>query len=160
MKHPRLLSISVFLCIILLTVTTPSFAALDGDTYSLANDASIIESETQTLLPCPLHKGVAAIKALCVETIFISYMHKSKVIEYMPVAPPERVFAIYFEGVSHPGALLGSDAVRKAYKAFLDARKAYLKAGPYAFYRRTYGVLVVDTRHVPDGLDVRMIAPE
>ena len=137
--------------IILLLPCTSAWAGLDGTLSSLATDSSVMATEGQTVQPCPIPgiPGVSAVPLndLCMETVFISYIHRSKAIEYMTIMPPEKVFAVYVERVSRPNVLMGP--AYSAYKEFLSEKRAVGHSGRFVFYKRKYGVLAVDKTLAP-----------
>jgi len=143
-------------------------AAMDGTLGTLTRDASRLSMELGQTLPCPLPKGAFSglekgrplpLASLCVTVEMSSFLHHAKIREFMRIMPPEKVFAVYWEG-KIPGTPFLGPAL-PAYRALIESGRRWRKvsSGPYLFLSRPQGTLVIDRTLLPPGLDPETLAP-
>ncbi|MHB8370812.1 MAG: hypothetical protein ACYDBP_14190 [Leptospirales bacterium] len=139
-------------------------ATMDGSLASLGRDAARLSMETGAMSPCPLPPGMFSaiekgqyprngIGSLCVYGEMVSYLHHTKIREYFRLLPPEKVFAIYWEGPLDPKVFLGLAA------SGLKPGEKRWRVGRFLYERDKIGTFVVDTTLIPEGLDPKILAP-
>ena len=161
MKNVRI----IFGLMILLFPATV-WATMDGSLASISRDDARLSTEMGSTSPCPLPAGeFEAIKkgqydpkwlqGLCLYEELDSFIHHQKVREYIRLIPPESVFAVYWEGRLDPKVVLGP-----ALAGFKNGhgRKEW-KSGRFLYIRSRTGILAVDMKLLPPGMDPKTLAP-
>ncbi len=149
-----------------LLVPARAIATMDGSLASMGRDAARLSMETGGLSPCPLPKGMFSgvgrgefpkdgIASLCMYGELVSYLHHTKIREYFRLLPPEKVFAVYWEGALDPGIFLGSAAAGLT----RSREKKEWRTGRFLYIAHGTGTFVVDTTLLPPGLDPKLLSP-
>ncbi len=147
---------------------TPAFATMDGSLASLTRDEARLSLEFGQSFPCPLPDGTfsaiqkgkpVSLSSLCLIVEGSSFLHHTKIREYMRIMPPEKVFGIYWEGPLPPQVFLGP-----AYPAYQDFLKTKNKSASshsrkFLFFSRPHGTLVIDRTLLPSGLAPNTLSP-
>ena len=147
---------------------TPAFATMDGSLASLTRDEARLSLELGQSFPCPLPEGTfsaiqkgkpISLSSLCMIVEGSSFLHHTKIREYIRIMPPEKVFGIYWEGPLSPQVFLGPDY--PAYQTFLKTKKksASSHSRQFLFLSRSHGMLVIDRTLLPSGLDPNTLSP-
>lgn len=155
------------LVVFFLSFPSLAFGSMDGDLSSLSQDFVRLSMEVSQTFPCPfsaepLNKNDQThqtLSSLCVVFEASSFLHHTKIREYMRVTPPEKVFAVYWEGVLSPQIFLGQ--AFPDYQKFVKRQKTskIFMDRTFLILKREYGTLVIDRNLLPKNINPKTISP-